>query len=481
MKKISIRILAILMSMTILLAGCSENDSTGSSKTDSSSSSSSSSQTDENSSEEDSSTAGGETTADVIPWDYDVPDPSGNTSSPDDSSEKDDSSKKDDSSDSSSKKESDSSTKETTTKSGDVTTTKAASTTKAAGTTTTKKSAAPTPPAPKPPAPTPTPTPTPTPSGTPVQRHGALHISGNHIVDSHGKVFMLQGMSTHGIMWSDDNNRYPFSGILSETSLKVLRDDWKCNAVRIAMYTEEWGGYTTGYAAQAKQKVITGVTNATKMGMYVIIDWHILKDGNPQTHQSEAIAFFTEMANKYKNYNNVIFELCNEPNGGVTWANNIKPYCQAVTNAIRKTGAKNLIICGTGTWSQDIDQVIGNKLSDSNCAYTLHFYANTHTDWLRDRLQKCYNSGLPVLVTEFGTCDASGNGGFNESQTRQWYSLLANLKVGWFNWSAASKNETASAFKPGTNLAAISAGESQLTQSGKLIRTLFRANASNAA
>ena len=468
MKKFSIRILAILMSMTILLAGCSENDSTGSSKTDSSSSSSSSesSQADENSSEEDSSTAGGETTADVIPWDYDVPDPNGNTSSPDDSSEK------DDSSDSSSKKDSDSSKKETTTKSRDVTTTtkKTAATTTKAATTTTRTTTK-----------TPTPTPTPSPSGTPVQRHGALHISGNHIVDSSGKVFMLQGMSTHGIMWSDDSNRYPFSGILSEASLKVLRDDWKCNAVRIAMYTEEWGGYTTGYAAQAKQKVITGVTNATKMGMYVIIDWHILKDGNPKTHQSEAIAFFTEMANKYKNYNNVIFELCNEPNGGVTWAGQIKPYCQAVTNAIRKTGAKNLIICGTGTWSQDIDQVLGNKLSDSNCAYTLHFYANTHTDWLRQRLQKCYNSGLPVLVTEFGTCDASGNGGFNESQTRQWYSLLANLKVGWFNWSAASKNETASAFKPGTNLAAISTGESQLTQSGKLIRTLFRANASNAA
>ena len=286
---------------------------------------------------------------------------------------------------------------------------------------------------------------------------------------------MLQGMSTHGIMWED------FSNILSANSLKVLRDDWKCNAVRIAMYTEEWGGYTQGYAAQAKQKVINGVANATSLGMYVIIDWHILKDGNPQKHQSEAIAFFTEMANRYKGYNNVIFELCNEPNGGVTWAGQIRNYCQAVTNAIRKAGANNLIICGTGTWSQDIDQVLGNKLSDANCAYTLHFYAHTHTDWLRQRLQRCYNSGLPVLVTEFGTCDASGNGGFDESQTRQWYSLLANLKVGWFNWSAANKNETASAFKPGTNLAAISAGESQLTQSGKLIRNLFRANAANAA
>ena len=85
-----------------------------------------------------------------------------------------------------------------------------------------------------------------------------------------------------------------------------------------------------------------------------------------------------------------------------------------------------------------------------------------------------------MLVTEFGTCDASGNGGFNESQTRQWYSLLSKLKVGWFNWSAASKNETASAFKPGTNLANISAGEPAHPER-KAHKNLFRANAANAA
>ncbi|MCR5478675.1 MAG: glycoside hydrolase family 5 protein [Ruminococcus sp.] len=469
MKKISTRILALLAAMTMLLVGCSESDSSGSDskKAESSSQSQTESSSDADSSdsadEGDDSTSGADV-PDVIPWDYDVPDPSGNTKPQEDSSQS--------SSDSSSQSSSDSSHKqsENTTAAPAATTAKQQTTaaaprqTTAAPKATTKAATA----APKP---------TPAPSGTPVQRHGALHISGNHIVDSKGQVFMLQGMSTHGIMWED------FSNILSANSLKVLRDDWKCNAVRIAMYTEEWGGYTTGssYAAQAKQKVISGVAQATNLGMYVIIDWHILKDGNPQKHQSEAIAFFTEMANRYKNQSNVIFELCNEPNGGVSWASNIKPYCQAVVSAIRKTGANNLVICGTGTWSQDIHQVVGNKLSDSNCAYTLHFYANTHTDWLRRRLQQCYNSGLPVLVTEFGTCDASGNGGFNESQTRQWYSLLSSLKVGWFNWSACGKAETASAFRTGTNLSNISAGESQLTQSGKLIRTLFRANAANAA
>ena len=48
------------------------------------------------------------------------------------------------------------------------------------------------------------------------------------IVDKNGKVFKIKGMSTHGIMWED------FSDILTKDSLKVLRDDWKVNTIRIA-------------------------------------------------------------------------------------------------------------------------------------------------------------------------------------------------------------------------------------------------------
>ena len=306
---------------------------------------------------------------------------------------------------------------------------------------------------------------------TPVSQHGQLSVNGANIVDKNGKVFKIKGMSTHGIMWED------FSDILTKDSLKVLRDDWKVNTIRIAMYTEEWGGYCTEngkYQAQAKQKVKTGVENAKSLGMYAIIDWHVLSDQNPNNHKNEAIKFFTEMAKTYKNYNNVIYEICNEPNGGVTWTGGIKSYCQSVVSTIRKYDSDAIIICGTGTWSQDIDQVLGNKLSDKNCVYALHFYANTHTDWLRNRLQNCYKKGLPVLVSEFGTCDASGNGGYNSTESTKWLKLLDSLKVGYVNWSACGKSETASAFVSGTNLKAIKSGTSQLTASGKFIRDWYR-------
>lgn len=306
-------------------------------------------------------------------------------------------------------------------------------------------------------------------STTPVQENGRLSVKGANIVNQYGAKFQIRGMSTHGIMWED------FSDILSKDSLKILRDDWGCNTIRIAMYTEEWGGYTTdpNFAKQAKNKVINGVKNASSLGMYVIIDWHVLHDQDPNKHKAEAKKFFTEMAKKYKDNKNVLYEICNEPNGGIGWSK-IKPYAKSVTSAIRKYDKKGIIIVGTGTWSQDIHEPVKSRLSDKNTVYALHFYANTHRDWLRDRLNDCYKKGLPILVSEFGTCDASGNGGFNKSETDKWMKLLRSKMVGCCNWSACGKNETASAFKPGTNLKKIKKGTSQLTESGKLIRSWYR-------
>lgn len=306
-------------------------------------------------------------------------------------------------------------------------------------------------------------------SMTPAAENGRLRVKGANIYNAYGAKFQIRGMSTHGIMWEN------YDDILSASSLKVLRDDWGVNTIRIAMYTEEWGGYTTDpeYARQAKAKVINGVENAKKLGMYVIIDWHVLKDKDPNKHADQAVAFFSEMSRRYKGYNNVLYEICNEPNGGVGWSS-IKPYAEKVTRAIRANDKKGIIIVGTGTWSQDIHEPLKDRLSDKNTVYTLHFYAGTHTDWLRNRFKDCYSKGLPILVSEFGTCDASGNGGFNSAQTKTWLTLLDQKKVGYCNWSASDKNETASAFRTGTDLSKIRSGTSQLTQSGKLVRSWYR-------
>ncbi len=308
--------------------------------------------------------------------------------------------------------------------------------------------------------------------GTPVANHGQLSVKGANIVDKNGKVFQIRGMSTHGLGW--------FPEAVSEESFRVLRDDWGCNTIRLAMYIEEsWGGSESLYLAQPQKNmdlVTKGVDACSDLGLYVIVDWHVLNPGDPTTHTEDAKKFFSQIAQKYGSYPNIIYEICNEPNSGADW-NKVKSYAEQVIPVIRKYDSDAIIICGTPTWSQDIDQAANNRLSDKNTVYALHFYANTHTQWLRDRVQQCYNNGLPILVSEFGTCDASGNGGFNVGETQNWFTLLDGLNIGYLNWSFCNKGETASAFQGGANLAAIQPGEGQLTDSGKIIRKHLRERA----
>ncbi|MFQ7553370.1 MAG: glycoside hydrolase family 5 protein [Blautia marasmi] len=129
--------------------------------------------------------------------------------------------------------------------------------------------------------------------------------------------------------------------------------------MRLAMYTAEYNGYCTGDASNRRKLeacIDNGVKYATNAGMYVIIDWHILSDGNPQQNQKEALKFFKKMAKKYKNNTNVIYEICNEPNGGTSWST-IKKYAEKIIKGIRTYDKKAVILVGTPNWSQDVDQL----------------------------------------------------------------------------------------------------------------------------
>ena len=299
-----------------------------------------------------------------------------------------------------------------------------------------------------------------------VKDHGKLSVNGAQLVDKNGNNFQLKGMSTHGIAW--------FPDFINENSFKTLRDDWNTNAVRLAMYTHEYNGYCSGGdKAYLKGLVEKGVDIATDLGMYVIIDWHILQEQNPQTYKSEAKAFFEEMSAKYKNYENVIYEICNEPNGGAGWDNDIKPYAEEIIPIIRKNSPNAVIIVGTPTWSQDIDKALANPLDYDNVMYALHFYAATHTDWLRQRVKDCYNKGLPIFVSEFGCCDASGNGGNDFGQTKQWLELLDSCGISYMNWNLANKNESSSAFKESAS-ANGNWKESDMNEGAIWIRKWFR-------
>lgn len=310
---------------------------------------------------------------------------------------------------------------------------------------------------------------------TPVATHGRLSIKGANIVDSKGNKFQLRGVSTHGINWDVG---YPY---VNKAAFKTLRDDWGVNAIRLAMYTSEYNGYCSGgNQAQLRQRIYKGVKYATELGMYVIIDWHILSDGNPKSQLSQAKSFFATMSKKYKKQKNIIYEICNEPNG-CSWST-IKSYAKQIIKTIRKNDKKSIIVVGTPTWSQLGSDGTSNEVADSpitgykNIAYSLHFYANesSHNEYLPSKLTYARKKGICVMVTEFGMSAASGGGGISKTNMNKWFTRLNKANVSYFCWSLSNKDESCSLLSSSTTKTS-KWKTGDLSAAGKYIRTKYRA------
>ncbi len=289
---------------------------------------------------------------------------------------------------------------------------------------------------------TPSPTPTEAAKGdgkTPVEKHGVLSVKGADLVDEHGEKFQLRGMSTHGIAW--------FPSFVNAETFTFLRDDWNTNCVRLAMYTAESGGYCTDGDPEFLMNLVkNGIKYATELGMYVIVDWHILSDKTPLLYKDQALAFFEEISKEFGGQDNIVYEICNEPNSSASWAD-ITAYANEVIPVIRANDPDSVIIVGTPTWSQDVDKAAKAPLEFENVMYALHFYAATHKEWLRNRMETCIKGGLPVFVSEFGICDASGNGAVDITQANAWKDLIEKYNVSYMCWNLANKNESSSILK----------------------------------
>lgn len=299
-----------------------------------------------------------------------------------------------------------------------------------------------------------------------VAYNGWLSVNKKNITNEKGEVFQLRGLSSHGINW--------FNDVLTYNNLENLRYNWKTNAFRIVVYTDVGSDGYVYNQGSIKENIDNIVSIASKLDMYVIIDWHILADNNPQIHESNAINFFDELSLKYANMPNVIYEICNEPNGqDVTWNNNVKPYAEKVIPVIRKNSPKALILVGTPTWCTDLKPVVENPLNFENIAYTCHFYSGTHKAELRDKITYCLNSDIPIFISECGLTDASGNGGIYLNDFKEWINFINNNNLSWFYWSFSNKNEASAALSSNYN-GSNSNMDDYLTESGSFIKSIFQ-------
>lgn len=290
-----------------------------------------------------------------------------------------------------------------------------------------------------------------------------LHVEGARLLDPAGKPVQLRGASTHGIAW------YP--QYVNADLFANLSRDWGINAVRIAMYCAESGGYCTdGDKEQLKKTVRDGIAAAVKDDMYVIVDWHTLSDNDPNMHIDEAKEFFGEIAEEYAGVPNVLYEICNEPNGGTTWAQ-VKRYAEQVIPVVRSHARDAVVLVGTPDWCQGIEAATADPLDADNVMYTVHFYAAEHGQWLRDRVVAAVKAGTPVFVSEFGATDADGDGAVDVKAAEVWLDMLDRYGVSYIIWNLSDKHEGGALFATNEARDPI---ESDLSAEGQWYRRYLR-------
>ena len=293
-----------------------------------------------------------------------------------------------------------------------------------------------------------------------VQKHGLLQVNGNRIVDKDNEPVCFAGNS---FFWSNDNwggERFYKSEVVS-----WLKLDWKATIVRAAMGVEDPGGYLDNNVSN-KNRVITIVDAAIDEGLYVIIDWH---SHHAEDNTNEAVSFFEEMADLYGEYDNVIYEIYNEPLD-VSWSATIKPYADSVISAIRAIDPDNLIVVGTPEWSQRVDLAAADPITNySNIAYTLHFYTIYHQQWLRDRASAALDDGIALFITEWGSIGYSQV----DFEANEWMTWCFENKISHCNWAVNDKEEEWSILVPG---ASTSGGwdDDDLTDAGKLAKNIIK-------
>lgn len=300
---------------------------------------------------------------------------------------------------------------------------------------------------------------------TPVARFGQLQVSGSKILGQDGRPASLAGPS---FFWS--NTDWGMARFYTADAVEYFATEWQAGVVRAAIAGQHDGSYLDepGVNYARAEAIIEG---AIASGIYVIVDWH---SHQAEQNVAEAEAFFIRIAQKYGDQPNLIYEIYNEPLDTTDWARTVKPYAERIIQAIREIDPDNLIVVGTQSWSQDVDKAAANPIrGHRNIAYALHFYAGTHGREYRRRAERAINAGLPIMVTEWGSVEYTGDGDLDWASSEAWLDFMRKHQLIHTIWAVSDKQEGAAMLVPG---AGSNGGwtDRDLTASGRYARQIIR-------
>lgn len=272
-----------------------------------------------------------------------------------------------------------------------------------------------------------------------IEENGSLIVEGVQLLDEKGNPVMLRGISSHGIAWYPEYANY--------RSLKTLKD-YGANVFRIAMYVEQSDGYLE--EPELNRKLLySAIENSLAADLYTIVDWHVLRDENPNRHAEEAISVFEEIAKRYGDEPGIIYEICNEPNGDTTY-DDIINYAEQVIPVIRKYAPNALILVGTPRFCTSLSEAVENPIQYPNIMYTYHFYAGvSDCKYAIEEISNGLENGLPVFISEWGLDDyRETKEGQGWKDTVQFLDFLEEKNISWINWSLCNKDEGYSMISP---------------------------------
>ena len=268
-----------------------------------------------------------------------------------------------------------------------------------------------------------------------------LHVEGNTLVDD-GKVVRLRGVDHSGTEYTCVQNNGIFEGP-TDSTLAAAMLTWKVNAVRIPLNEDCWlgiNGVNAEYSGSAySSQIVSYVRMLRSQGLYVIVDLHWNGPGSteamgqlPMADADHAVDFWTSVATAFASVPGVLFDLYNEPyvdtSNATTedaWAcwlqgctihagGNVSSSWQSagmqdLVDAVRATGAKNVIMVGGLAYANDLSQWLAHEPADptGNLAASFHEYnfnsCNDMSCWMTDIQQVA--ASVPLITGELGEND----------------------------------------------------------------------------
>jgi hypothetical protein len=305
----------------------------------------------------------------------------------------------------------------------------------------------------------------------------ALHVEGNHLVDATGNTVRLIGVgrqgteyrclqgTSHSVFQEEDTSGSGANG--SDSSLDAMVT-WHINTLRLPLNEDCWLAINgaTDIGGDFYQTVLADyISRAHTRGFYVILDLHWNAAGTTQAlaqqtmaDSDHSVAFWQSVATFFKDDPMILFELYNEPilnmgsnmaqgdpwtcwlNGCVTAQGWRAAGMQSLVDAVRNTGATQVLIVNGIEWANNMDSWLAHKPSDpmANIAAGFHVYNNVACN-----SAGCWNGSpgavaaqVPLITTEFG--DKTNAQGFVNG-FMSWADSKASSYIAW-SWYVGAAN-----------------------------------------